>query len=94
MKKLNLTALLVGAALLTGLGVTSASAESMKCGAGKCGSSMQKPAKSGAKCGADKKAAKGSSKCGANKKDAKGSSKCGAEKKSAKCGAGKCGGNK
>ncbi len=36
MKKLNMMTLLLGAALFTGVGVTSASAE-MKCGAGKCG---------------------------------------------------------
>ena len=39
MKKLNLIALLLSAALFLGLGVTNASA-AMKCGAGKCGSSM------------------------------------------------------
>lgn len=38
MKKLDMMALFVGAALLTGFGVTSASAD-MKCGAGKCGAS-------------------------------------------------------
>ena len=88
MRKLNLTALLLGAALFTGLGVTSASAEGMKCGAGKCGSSMSQPSK---KCGAEKKA---SAKCGAEKKAKKcGAGKCGAEKKAPakKCGAGKCG---
>lgn len=83
MKVLNLTALLLGAALLTGVGAVSLSASDMKCGAGKCGSSMKKPAgKCGgdkaAKCGADKKAAK----CGADKK---------APKKGSKCGEGKCG---
>ena len=88
MKKLNLTALLLGAALFTGLGVTSASAEGTKCGAGKCGAAMSKPVK---KCGDAKKEA---SKCGADKKA---SSKCGASKKepvkkaTMKCGAGKCG---
>jgi hypothetical protein len=99
MKKLNLTALLLGAALFTGLGAVSLSAGDTKCGAGKCGSSMEKPMKKGdgSKCGdAMKKEGK---KCGANmKKDSK---KCGAEMKemkekkkaAAKCGKGKCGGN-
>jgi len=88
MKKLNLTALLLGAALFTGLGAVSASASGMKCGAGKCGSSMAKPAK---KCGASMK--KESMKCGASMK--KTSKKCGSakktSKKSMKCGVGKCG---
>ena len=87
MKKLNLTALLLGAGLFAVMGATSLSAEGMKCGAGKCGKSMEKPAgKCGgdkaAKCGAEKKAAK----CGGDKKAAK----CGDEKKASKCGAGKC----
>ncbi len=79
MRKLNLTALLLGAALFTGLGITSASAEDTKCGTGKCGNS--KPVKATAKCGAEKKVAK----CGAEKKAAK----CGAEKKVEKCGGNK-----
>ncbi len=86
MKKLHLTALLLGAALFTGIGATSLSAE------GKCGKEMEKPT---AKCGGEKTSkcgdAKTSSKCG---KDMK-SSKCGDEKKvpkkTAKCGEGKCG---
>ncbi len=81
MRKMSLMALLVGAALFTGLGVTSAMAEGDKCGAGKCGSS--KPAK----CGAEKKG-----KCGGEKKDD--AKKCGSEKKpevKGKCGAEKCG---
>ena len=91
MKKLHLIALLLGAALFTGMGTTALSADS-KCGAGKCGKSMEKPA---GKCGGEKAA-----KCGANKKaskcgDAKKAAKCGNEKKapkkSMKCGAGKCG---
>ncbi len=91
MKKLNLAALLLGAGLFMTMGTTSLSAEGMKCGAGKCGSSMDKPvSKCGgdkaAKCGADKKA----SKCGGDK-----AAKCGGEKKAPKkamkCGAGKCG---
>ncbi len=86
MKKLSLSALLLGAALFTGLGAVSLSA--------KCGSSMQEPVK---KCGASMK--KEGKKCGASmKKEGK---KCGAsmkkmkqeKKKSMKCGKGKCGGN-
>jgi len=85
MKKLNVVSLLLGAALFTGLGVTSAMAEGGKCGgetAPKCGE-----AKKAAKCGGEKK----SMKCGGEKK----SMKCGGEKSSmppkSKCGAGKCG---
>ena len=37
MRKMSLMALLVGAALFTGLGATSVLAEDGKCGAGKCG---------------------------------------------------------
>jgi len=67
MKKLNLTALLLGAALFTGLGAVSLSAGDMKCGAGKCGSSMAKPMKKeGKKCGASMK--KEGKKCGASMK--------------------------
>ncbi len=92
MKTLNLTALLLGAGLFAIMGATSLSAEGMKCGAGKCGKSMEKPA---AKCGGKKASkcgdAKNPSKCG---KDLK-SSKCGDEKKAPKkamkCGQGKCG---
>ena len=51
MKKLNLSALLLGAALFTGLGAVSLTASDAKCGAGKCGSKAEKPAK---KCGAAK----------------------------------------
>jgi len=84
MKKLNLVALLLGAALFTGAGALSA-AEGMKCGAGKCGASMEKPVKKcgAGKCGDAKKAP--TKKCGA--------SKCGDAKKTPakKCGAGKCG---
>jgi len=92
MRKLNLTALLLGAALFTGVGVTSAYAENAKCGAGKCGDA--KPAKTATKCGAEKKGSMEGSKCGAEKKEAAKSAKCGA----GKCGdakpASKCGGNK
>jgi len=81
MKKLNLTALLLGAALFTGLGAVSLSASDMKCGAGKCGSSMKAPAK---KCGASMK--KEGKKCGASMKEMKKE-----KKKAGKCGKGKCG---
>ena len=94
MKKLNLTVLLLGAGLFAVMGATSLSAEGMKCGAGKCGKAMEKPA---GKCGGEKKTvtkcgdARSLAKCG---KDMK-SSKCGDEKKApkkaGKCGAGKCG---
>ena len=74
MKKLNLAALLLGAMLFLGLGATTASAaEGMKCGAGKCGSSMKKPA---TKCGGEKEAV---AKCGGEKK-APAKSKCGTGK--------------
>jgi len=76
MKKLNMAAMLVGAALFTGLGATSLSAEDMKSGAGKCGSSMEKPEKKEMKKG----------KCGDGKKAMKKE-----KKKAMKCGKGKCG---
>jgi len=93
MKKLNITALLLGAGLFAVMGATSLSAEGMKCGAGKCGKSMEKPA---GKCGGKKVSkcgdAKSPEKCGQDMK----SSKCGDEKKapkkSSKCGGGKCSG--
>ena len=81
MKKLNIAAMLLGATLFTGLGAVSLSASDMKCGAGKCGSKMEKPAKK-MKCGAGK--------CGNGKKSEAKKEK----KKAMKCGAGKCGGNK
>jgi hypothetical protein len=67
MKKLNLATLLLGAMLFLGLGATVASAESMKCGAGKCGSSMKAPVK---KCSGEKEKSmrSNSDKCGAGKK--------------------------
>ena len=98
MKVFKLSALLLGAALFTGIGVTTLSAE-MKCGAGKCGSAMEKPSKcedkdckikdcDGKKCD---DAEKGTMKCGGEK----GAMKCGgdkkAPKKAMKCGTGKCG---
>lgn len=91
MRRVNLAALLLAAALFTGLGVTSASAEGMKCGAGKCGNA--KPVKSSSKCGEGKKASKSeankkSSKCG-DGKSSRGGTKCGANKKASKCGGNK-----
>ena len=93
MKKLNIAAMLLGATLFTGLGAVSLSASDMKCGAGKCGSSMEKPAKKAGegKCGAQKKAMKkgmkcGDGKCGDSKKAMKKE-----KKKAMKCGTGKCG---
>ena len=66
MSKLNLTALLLGAALFTGLGAVSLSAGD-KCGAGKCGDAKKAHTeKCGAgKCGDAKKAP--AAKCGAGK---------------------------
>lgn len=91
MKKMSLLALLVGAALFTGLGATSVLAEE-----GKCGSEVKKPAegKCGAqqngKCGDNKAMTPG--KCGA-KKAMPAEGKCDSAKKEpvGKCGAGKCG---
>jgi len=88
MKALKLTALLFSAALFTGIGATTLIAEDMKCGAGKCGSSMKAPMKA-SKCGDDKMK---SSKCGDSKMK---SSKCGdgkmtPKKPVGKCGVGKC----
>lgn len=89
MKKLTLSALLLGAGLMMAVGTTTLSA---KCGgeAKKCGAS-----KSATKCGGDK-----ATKCGSDKKAAskcggdKAASKCGSDKKapkaSQKCGTGKC----
>ena len=92
MKKLHLTALLLGAALFTGIGATSLSAE------GKCGTSMEKL---GGKCGDDRDNRR-NSKCGDDKRaatkcgdDRRAAIKCGDEKKAPKkamkCGQGKCG---
>jgi hypothetical protein len=84
MKKLNLVALLLGAALFLGFGVTTASAE-MKCGAGKCGSSMSE--KSPQSC------ANKNCECGENCNCGT-TCKCGETKPSKeamKCGSGKCG---
>ena len=97
MKKLNLIALLLGAALFLGFGVTTASAEGMKCGPGKCGSAMMdKPLKAcdkaDCKCGPECKCGS-DCKCDDNCKCADGT-KCSSIKapvKAMKCGAGKCG---
>ena len=96
MKKITLSALLLGATLFVGLGATSLSA--MGDDAAKCGKAMQMPS---GKCGADKKVACPSqkdceamlAKCAdqkdceamkakcANSKDCNVSKKCGAEQK-------------
>ncbi len=98
MKKLNLLALLLGAALFLGFGASTASAEGMKCGAGKCGKAMAKNAMKNCndkncgttkdcKCGEDCKCEKGA----AIKTSKSGTGKCGAQmkavKKGQKCGA-------
>ncbi|MDF1877718.1 hypothetical protein JHD47_07805 [Sulfurimonas sp. SAG-AH-194-L11] len=86
MSKLNLTALLLGAALFTGLGAVSLSAEDMKCGAGKCGGSDAKSEKAAQKCGAGK-CGDSAKKCGdGKKKSKKEATKCGAGKTTGKCG--------
>jgi len=94
MKKLHIASLLLGATLFTGIGALSLSASEMKCGAGKCGGSMDMPS---SKCGAKKS----NKKCGSASKDTKvmkcGAGKCGKamkESKTMKCGAGKCGSKK
>jgi hypothetical protein len=87
MKKITLSALLLGAALFVGFGATSLSA--MGDDAPKCGKAMQMPS---GKCGVDKKVV-----C-PSQQDCNVSKKCGADQKTPppamKCGAGKCGGNK
>ena len=89
MRKLNLMALLVGAALFTGLGVTSAMAEmGGKCGAqqqSKCGDAM----KEGVLCPDGTKCADKKGKCGDGQ--AVNPGKCGAEKKTPSPAKGKCG---
>ncbi len=80
MKVLKLSALILGLALFTGIGATTLSAD-MKCGAGKCGSSMEAPkvCNSDENCKCDchgKKGDKDSMKCG--------SAKCGGDKKVSK----------
>lgn len=91
MKKLSISALLLGAGLMMTMGTTTLSAkcdgQPTKCGgekAAKCGSDK----KAATKCGSDTKAA---TKCGTDKAAAK----CGSDKKAPKaaekCGKGKCG---
>ena len=89
MSKLKLAALLLGAALFSGIGAVSLSAEGMKCGSGKCGAST--PTKM-ATCDCDEKCDDAKT-CDHGKNcDAKG---CAHDKKSSmKCGSGKCGGEK
>lgn len=76
--------LIAAGMLFIALGATSANAEGMKCGAGKCGDAPKPMTK---KCGAKKEqkkcgAAKAAKKCGSSKK-------CGSEKKAEKkCGEG------
>ena len=70
MSLVKLSALLLGATLVLGMGATTLSAD-MKCGAGKCGSSMKTQQKKDKKCG--------DAKCG-SKKEAKKTMKCGAGK--------------
>ena len=87
MKHLKLGTLLLVAALFIGFGATTLSAESMKCGAGKCGNakSVMKP---GCDCNSKKSA---TSQC-----DCKDECNCGTKalpeaKGAMKCGTGKCG---
>ena len=91
MKKLNLMALLLGAALFTGMGATSLSAESMKCGAGKCGNAVNKSA---GKCGKALKAKCDSPKDCDTQKKCDNPKDCDTPKKvpqkAGKCGTGKC----
>jgi len=75
--KTKLATLILGAALMVGVGATASFAAEGKCGAGKCGGEKKEKA---AKCGSGKKDDK-AGKCGA--------AKCGGEKKEKK--AGKCG---
>ncbi|MCW8838306.1 MAG: hypothetical protein OQJ77_06020 [Thiovulaceae bacterium] len=89
MSSLKLSALLLGAALFLGMGATTLSAD-MKCGAGKCGSSMNTKQEK-------KEMKRDNGKCGSEKREMmrdddmkRGDGKCGGEKKAAK----KCGANK
>jgi hypothetical protein len=85
MKKLNTAAMFLGVTLFMGLSAVSLSAGDMKCGAGKCGSSMEKPAKKMKYCAGKCAGMDKAKKCGDAKKE---------KKKAMKCGMGKCGGNK
>ena len=103
MKKFSLTALLASAVLFVTMGATTLSAE-MKCGAGKCGAAMEKPACCKTPAGELKKpaccesAASGkectcpeAAKCLCKDKN---NCTCGVKKAPAmKCGTGKCGGS-
>ncbi len=83
----KLATLLLGAALMIGIGATASFAEDTKCGAGKCGGTKSEKA---SKCGDGKSGNAG--KCGHGKSDK--AAKCGGDdkaKKAPKCGAGKCG---
>ena len=85
MKKLNLVVLFLGAALFLGFGTMTASAEGMKCGAGKCGNAKsekvsQSCTNKNCQCG-DNCQCGTTCKCGETK----------ALKEAMKCGAGKCG---
>lgn len=105
MKKFNVTALIAGAVLFVSMGVTSLSAEAMKCGAGKCGSAMEKPACCKASTGELKKLACCEAKAAGKECACDASAKCLCKDKSnctcpagkkappaaMKCGAGKCG---
>ena len=105
MKKFSLTSLLVGAVLFVTMGTSTLSAE-MKCGAGKCGAAMEKPACCKTPAGELKKpaccessAAGKTCTCSAQVactcKDTQNCT-CAAKKAPAaamKCGAGKCGGS-
>lgn len=93
MKNFKLSALLLGVALFLSIGATTASAEGMKCGAGKCGAAMMAPkvcnTQSNCKCEVCN-CAKDSKSCTCEKCE------CGKNSKKApntamKCGAGKCG---
>ena len=102
MKKFSVTALIAGAMLFLTMGTTSLSAE-MKCGAGKCGKAMEKPACCKTKAGELKAAAckvckAVDCKCGPEVKcTCADTTKCTcdagkkASKAAMKCGAGKCG---
>lgn len=89
MGNIKLSTLFLGAFLFLSIGAGVANAEAMKCGAGKCGSSMKAPkACDDKKCTKDKD---GKCSCGPecnceHKKDSKKASN-----KAMKCGAGKCG---
>ncbi len=78
MKHLKLGAVLLAAALFTGFGATTLSAEGMKCGAGKCGNAKE----------AVKAVKSACSDCNSSKKLQKAATEA---KGAMKCGPGKCG---